>query len=81
MDQSVNGGGGAIPWAVTKTGVFFVWKREKDAECSETEKYAKIFVTFLQGYPLKTFPPIFSWNIEIFPEILQFLPSEAGGGP
>ena len=40
-----------------KTNKLFVTDRsvnEEDAECSETEKRAKYFVTFLQGYPLKT---------------------------
>ena len=33
----------------------------------------KYFVTFLQGYPLKTFFPIFKKNIEIFPLEPKFL--------
>ena len=39
-DRSVNGEGDN-PQSATK--IYFFYKREKDAECSETEKYTKIF--------------------------------------
>ena len=50
-ERYVNGGGAVNPQYATK--IVFVEKREK--ECSETKNVQKYFVTFLQGYPLKTF--------------------------
>ena len=51
MDHSVNGGG-ANPLDVTKIGVYF-WKREKDTECPEMEKYAKIFCDIFSRVSVK----------------------------
>ena len=56
-DQSITGGRGQTPLAVTKI-VFF---SEKDAECSEMEKYAKIFCDILARVSVK--------NLDIFPNI------------
>jgi len=56
MDQ--DGGGGINPLAWTK--IFFL---EKDVECSETEKYAKIFCGIFARVSIK--------SLDIFPDILR----------
>ena len=44
---------------------YFIWKREKMQNVLKWRNMEKYFVTFLQGYPLKTwtFIPIFSYII------------------
>ena len=53
-------GGGGKPPAVTK----IVFLREKEAECSEMEKYAKIFLCHFARVSVKNFSDIFIkyWN-------------------
>ena len=40
-------------------GAFFPQNKKKCLKCSETKEYAKYFLTFLQGYPLKTRMQVF----------------------
>ena len=76
-------GGGANPLVVTEKGVFFSEKEKNMQNVLKWKNKQNYFVTFLQGYPLKTISRYFHKILKVFflrTSFISFMKTYGGGG-